>query len=223
MNISDSPSVSREKKGDCTKTTSTIHSENSHSIDFLDPKNGMFDSPKSRGYCKDNKGAVTPTSSVYSADAAFLNEGENAMFPDTPLSKNDSKSTENLTETDSTDGSPPKQKTAANGNKSDAGKTNSSDNEEKCLDSEKEEKESLTLKEALEKGWTSASAENLTIAQLYLMFGKDSKVRLEYEFCKETTTVEDIVKTQLANTLRRLVHLAAMEITDVKVFIWVYI
>jgi hypothetical protein len=182
----------------------------------------MFDSPKSRGYCKDNKGAVTPTSSVYSADAAFLNEGENAMFPDTPLSKNDSKSTENLTETDSTDGSPPKQKTAANGNKSDAGKTNSSDNEEKCLDSEKEEKESLTLKEALEKGWTSASAENLTIAQLYLMFGKDSKVRLEYEFCKETTTVEDIVKTQLANTLRRLVHLAAMEITDVKVFIWVY-
>jgi hypothetical protein len=57
---------------------------------------------------------------------------------------------------------------AANGNKSDAGKTNSSDNEEKCLDSEKEEKESLTLKEALEKGWTSASAENLTIAQLYL-------------------------------------------------------
>jgi hypothetical protein len=70
--------VSREKKGECTKTTSTIHSENSHSIDFLDPKNGMFDSPKSRGYCKDNKGAVTPTSSVYSADAAFLNEGENA-------------------------------------------------------------------------------------------------------------------------------------------------
>lgn len=221
LNISDSPSVSREKKGECTKTTS-IHSENSHSIDFLDPKNGMFDSPKSRGYFKDNKGAVTPTSSVYSADAAFLSEGENAMFPDTPLSKNDSKSTENLTETDSTDGSPPKQKTTVNGNKSDAGKTNCSDNEEKCLDSEKEEKESLNLKQALEKGWTSASADNLTIAQLYLMFGKDSKVRLEYEFCK-TTTVEDIVKTQLTNTLRRLVHLAAMEITDFKVFIWGYI
>ncbi|VDI73493.1 Hypothetical predicted protein [Mytilus galloprovincialis] len=216
MQLMNSPVISKDKKGDCTstKTSSTIFSENSHSVDFMDPKNGMFESPKSRGTVKDSKTGMTPSStmscSVYSNDAAFLSEGENAMFPDTPLSRNNSKSTENLTETDSTDGTPPRKKHLSGGAESEVVK--SSDNEDK---SEKEDQESLNVKEAFEKGWTSTSAENLTIAQLFLMIGKDNKIRLEYDFCKEST-IEDIVKTQLTNTLRRLVHLAVMEMTDVK-------
>ncbi|CAC5357197.1 Protein cramped-like [Mytilus coruscus] len=214
MQLMNSPLISKDKKGECTKTSSTVFSENSHSVDFMDPKNGMFESPKSRGTVKGNKTGMTPSSSmscsVYSNDAAFLSEGENAMFPDTPLSRNNSKSTENLTETDSTDGTPPRKKHMSGGTESEVVK--SSDNEDK---SEKEDQESLNIKEAFEKGWTSTSAENLTIAQLFLMIGKDNKIRLEYDFCKEST-IEDIVKTQLTNTLRRLVHLAVMEMTDVK-------
>lgn len=197
-------------------------SENSHSVDFMDPKNGLFESPKSRLNTKDIKLGSTPTSSCsagpygHGVDVAFLSEGENAMFPDTPLSKADSKSTENLTETESTDGSPQRKKYLSGGNESEVARTTSSDNEEKCLDSEKEEQETVNIKDALERGWSSTSAENLTIAQLYLMFGKDQKIKFEYDFCKETT-VEDLIKSQLTNTLRRLVHLAVMEMTDVKV------
>lgn len=68
--------------------------------------------------------------------------------------------------------------------------------------------ESRKMKEALEGGLTSDRAD-MTLAELYLMFGKDGKLRMEYEWYKD-----EIIPQHLCNMLRRLVNLAAIQFAD---------
>lgn len=51
---------------------------------------------------------------------------------------------------------------------------------------------------------------DMTLAELYLMFGKEGKLRMEYEWCKE-----EVIPEHLCNMLRRLVNLATIQFTDI--------
>ena len=77
------------------------------------------------------------------------------------------------------------------------------------------EKVKSKLLEQSRKGWTLKEAENLTIAQLFLIFGKEELIRLEYDWSKTSDSKEELYDCYtIINRLRRLVHLATMEFTD---------
>lgn len=57
------------------------------------------------------------------------------------------------------------------------------------------------LKEVLEGG-LSVDKVDMILVELYLMFGKEGKFRMEYEWCKE-----EVIFEYLCNMLRRLVNL----------------
>ena len=78
------------------------------------------------------------------------------------------------------------------------------------------EKVKSTLLEQSRKGWTLKEAENLTIAQLFLIFGKEELIRLEYDWSKTSPDSKEELYDcyTIINRLRRLVHLATMEFTD---------
>lgn len=149
---------------------------------------------------------------------------ENAMFPDDMMSslavkRGDAESVtvaggDNLSVCDKVSGSSAEDSAAEKGGDDGQGEViptvNDSGDSDKSND-EAEGKETLKMKGILEKGWNLNMADSLTIAELYLMFGKDGKLRLEYEWCK---TPDDQLASKLTNMLRRLVHLATTEFTD---------
>ena len=74
--------------------------------------------------------------------------------------------------------------------------------------------ENQVIRQQIRDGWTLKNASKVTMAELYLTLGNPAKVVLEYEWCEVVQTA-DILKVNLANMLRRLVHLANTEFTDV--------
>lgn len=69
----------------------------------------------------------------------------------------------------------------------------------------------------LDVGWGPDDVSDLTIAELYLMFGGNGELKFEYEWVnikKETERLQEKLLMSLNNMLRRLSHLATMEITE---------
>ncbi|XP_033742781.1 protein cramped-like isoform X2 [Pecten maximus] len=212
-NLLSSPSVTKGKKGDISKS----HTENSSELNALSV---IFESPRSsKGQAKD----LPAQAAASSFDVSAMVNDENAMFPDNMMS-----GVKKVSETgagEEAKGSVCDTKGASAGSAEDnnaekgveAGSNgevppvvNDSGDSEKSSD-EKEYIETKRMKEILEKGWNMNMADSLTVAELYLMFGKDGKLRLEYEWC---ITPDDQLTSKLTNMLRRLVHLATTEFTD---------
>lgn len=84
------------------------------------------------------------------------------------------------------------------------------------VDEEEDEKETEEQKlERFQKGWRKSEAGELTVAELYLMFGSPEKVILQYEWVDLVQTQDVLQLNQnLTNMLRRLVHLATTEFAD---------
>lgn len=210
-NLLNSPSVTKGKKGDVGKN----HTENSSELNALSV---IFDSPRSsKGHSKD-----LPAQSVASSfDVSAMVDDENAMFPDNMMSgaKKVSETGEerkgSVCDTKGSSASSAEENATEKG--PDGGSNgdipqvaNDSGDSEKSSD-EKELIETKRMQEILEKGWNLNMADSLTVAELYLMFGKDGKLRLEYEWC---VTPDNQLTSKLTNMLRRLVHLATTEFTD---------
>lgn len=176
---------------------------------------GTFDSPKSTKSGKDSS-SKTDSGSSYSVDVGAFVDGDNAMFPDTLLSlthKKDSSgwnkegisNTIELSSVEDTDGCVPMETEALQD------KVIGCDNDKKADPTAEELAaiESRRIKEALEGG-LSVDKADMTLAELYLMFGKEGKLRMEYEWCKE-----EVIPEHLCNMLRRLVNLATIQFTDI--------
>lgn len=76
------------------------------------------------------------------------------------------------------------------------------------------------FKSMLDTGWNVKQSENVTLAELYLMFGDEGDMKLEYEWINQKTEVDILHEkflNNLNNMLRRLSHLATIEFTDLKV------
>ncbi|KAJ8321235.1 hypothetical protein KUTeg_001211 [Tegillarca granosa] len=172
--------------------------------------NVIHDSPKTgKGQYKEGRNRTTSNS----MDISALVEGDNAMFPDSLLSSTEE--SDKQTEPGSEGSSGDKMcDNALNMGNSDIvlerGHESSGCESDKTIESEIDDPQTIKLKDVIENGWTASRAENLTIAELYLMFGKDDKMRLEYDWCVE----DQDLTTQLTNMLRRLVNLATLEFTD---------
>lgn len=139
-------------------------------------------------------------------------DGENAMFPD---SMEKLKVTE--TEAEGMDicaiRSP-----SSNGSQNDLPEDHDTDGKlvPKSVISSQKEAETV-FKTMLEKGWNSKECSDITIAELYLMFGANGELKFEYEWVnlkKETELLQEKLLMSLNNMLRRLSHLAMMEITE---------
>ncbi|XP_060063402.1 protein cramped-like [Ylistrum balloti] len=211
-NLLSSPSVTKGKKGDLAKN----HTENSSELNALSV---IFDSPRSSKVQTKDLPAQAATSSF---DVSAMVDDENAMFPDNMMSAAkkgleaagdeakgsncDTKGTSvELAEDNATE------KGAEGGSNDEANPVVNDSGESEKSGDEKEYLETKRMKEILEKGWNMNMADSLTVAELYLMFGKDGKLRLEYEWC---VTPDDQLTSKLTNMLRRLVHLATTEFTD---------
>uniref|UniRef100_K1QWZ4 Protein cramped-like protein n=1 Tax=Magallana gigas TaxID=29159 RepID=K1QWZ4_MAGGI len=177
---------------------------------------GTFDSPKSTKSGKDST-SKTDSGSSYSVDVGAIVDGDNAMFPDTLLSLTQKKdnglnkegisNTIELSSVEDTDGCVPMEMEVLQ----ESGKVIGCDSDKKADPTAEELAaiESRRLKEALEGG-LSVDKADMTLAELYLMFGKEGKLRMEYEWCKE-----EVIPEHLCNMLRRLVNLATIQFTDI--------
>lgn len=175
---------------------------------------GTFDSPKSTKSGKDST-SKTDSGSSYSVDVGAIVDGDNAMFPDTLLSLTQKKdnglnkegisNTIELSSVEDTDGCVPMEMEVLQD------KVIGCDSDKKADPTAEELAaiESRRLKEALEGG-LSVDKADMTLAELYLMFGKEGKLRMEYEWCKE-----EVIPEHLCNMLRRLVNLATIQFTDI--------
>lgn len=175
---------------------------------------GTFDSPKSTKSGKDSS-SKTDSGSSYSVDVGAIVDGDNAMFPDTLLSLTQKKdnglnkegisNTIELSSVEDTDGCVPMEMEVLQD------KVIGCDSDKKADPTAEELAaiESRRLKEALEGG-LSVDKADMTLAELYLMFGKEGKLRMEYEWCKE-----EVIPEHLCNMLRRLVNLATIQFTDI--------
>jgi hypothetical protein len=169
--------------------------------------------------------SATSSRSFSVPDLSEMVDGENAMFPDT-ISENCSESideemnSENITPTNV------EQDIECN----ESGKISKGVSkvlptgqvEKNCDKNMASENSSHTefekmFKGMLDNGWSGKEGINLTIAELYLMFGEDGEVKFEYEWVnlrEETALLQDKLLTNLNNMLRRLSHLAMIEFTD---------
>lgn len=209
--IKNSITVSKGKK---TEAPVPVPACDSSSVDGGEslPSN-TFDSPRST---KSGRDLTKPdTGSAFSLDVGAIVDGDNAMFPDTLLSpsqkkegsclnKEGSSNTIELSSVADIDGCIPMETQLVEEQQIGC----DSDIKAEPTVEELAAIESRKLKEALEGGLTSDRAD-MTLAELYLMFGKDGKLRIEYDWCKE-----EIIPQRLCNMLRRLVNLATIQFAD---------
>lgn len=172
--------------------------------------NVIHDSPKTgKGQYKEGRNR-TPSVSM---DISALVEGDNAMFPDSLLSSTEESDRQTEPGSEGSSGDKICDNAINMGNSDivlERGHESSGCESDKTIESECDDPQTVKLKDVIENGWTASRAENLTIAELYLMFGKDDKMRFEYDWCVE----DQDLTTQLTNMLRRLVNLATLEFTD---------
>ncbi|XP_056010415.1 uncharacterized protein LOC125679296 isoform X2 [Ostrea edulis] len=209
-NIDESSTISKGKKTEAIVPIPVCD----NSVDGVESVLGKtFDSPKLSKGSKDS--AKTDCGSAFTVTVGAIVEGDNAMFPDTLLSPSQKKESNILNTEGSSntielscvkdkDGCVPLETDAANEQQDGCG----SDKKTEHTVEELADIESRKMKEALEGGLTSDRAD-MTLAELYLMFGKDGKLRMEYEWYKD-----EIIPQHLCNMLRRLVNLAAIQFAD---------
>ncbi|GAB1604457.1 Hypothetical predicted protein [Argonauta hians] len=214
----------------------TISSNNENSCDAalvqspkLPSENVKDEAIISGSFIKESDGPVAVSGTTEFADVS----SDNAMFPDTMMShncqaaENSTQSFLNPTENKSLELSlqvseknsenrptvtscSTSQTTTVTSNSS-VVVSNSTDIQA-CEDLEKIK---VKLIEQSQTGWTMKEAENLTVAQLFLIFGKDEPIRLEYDWSKSPDSKDKLYESYtIINRLRRLAHLATMEFTD---------
>uniref|UniRef100_A0A0L8GNL4 Uncharacterized protein n=2 Tax=Octopus bimaculoides TaxID=37653 RepID=A0A0L8GNL4_OCTBM len=196
----------------------------------LSSENAKDDGILSGSFIKESDGPVTVSGTTDFADVS----SDNAMFPDTMMShssnvsENSSQPVLNSAENKTLEMSPQVSEkndenksavTSCNTSHTTTVTSNSSSVAPNTTDirtSEDLEKIKIKLLEQSKKGWTMKEAENLTVAQLFLIFGKDEPIRLEYDWSKTSPDSKDKLYESytIINRLRRLVHLATMEFTD---------
>ena len=94
-----------------------------------------------------------------------------------------------------------------------------SPNSEDCLTTDSGESSQSEIarvcRDIMDKGWNLADAENVKMAELYLMFGKGGEIRFEYDWCSlQANELHERLLSNLNNMLRRLANLATVEFTD---------
>lgn len=199
----------RNKKSSTSEDGNKPSSDNS--TEGID--SAAYESPKMAKLNKD-KNKTNRNNLGYAAslktDVNVIVEGENAMFPDNDLSQTlRQESRLNFSEQSANCGQPSDSvnqnrlidRSVSNGDQQASNEENSVENNLK--------------REELKRGWNSSRGESVTIAELYLMFGSDSKLSLEYDWVdKPSLSQTNYLTAQLTNMLRRLIHLATMEFSD---------
>ena len=220
--IPDSPSASRGKKGD----PKSSHCDNNNAEEA---PSVIFDSPHSSKNSNSARTAET-ISRQTPMDVSALVDGDNAMFPDAPLFSGTENGTDVGTDLEAEAGTTIEMfvetlnkgcdkisvKSSPGGSRN-VPQNQTSDNgnvmQDRFSDSSQDLEELENRKTALivESGITEESAQNMTLAELYLMFGKEGKLKLEYDWTKDKSAS---VTMAVTNLLRRLIHLANIEFTD---------
>lgn len=142
-------------------------------------------------------------------------DGENAMFPDLLLQNFTDKPLTNSPKLTGIDKDDDKLDSESNITEDPTNKEDDAATRISVLSSQSEMEK--VYKDVMLSGWTSNVDETMTLAELYLMFGRDEELRFEYEWVPKKTSVtglEEIVLLNLNNMLRRLSHLATVEFTD---------
>ena len=231
---SDKPSCVKCSSSDCGSASTGApcdnikSSESSQSIGqtlFTSYKEIAVKESLSAANVKENESAadIAKSRTYSTADLSAIVDGENAMFPDTPLDA--LKEVSELSETGKLveDGRVERNKTPSveidtDGQDSPARLAFSSPTNEDCcttdsMESSHSEVEKL-CRDAMDKGWNVAESEKVKLAELYLMFGKDGEIRFEYDWCNTQVGELQEKLLNLNNTLRRLGNIATVEFTD---------
>lgn len=194
----------RSKKSSTSEDGNKPSSDNS--TEGLDC--ALHESPKAAKLNKDKNKTNRSNQGLAASlktDVNVIVEGENAMFPDNDFSEtlNPYKQSENCAQ-------------PSNSIHQNSVINRSVSNVDEQAPNEKEDSVEDSIKrEELKRGWNSSRGENVTIAELYLMFGSDGKLSLEYDWVVRTTLAQtSLLTAQLTNMLQRLIHLATMEFSD---------
>lgn len=155
-------------------------------------------------------------------DLSAIVDGENAMFPDIIGNGCQESQTENLVSDNELDSKVEKEPNRQSkeipvelvSDEVDE-KLNSDRNDANIMSSQAEYEKAF--KGMLDNGWGVKEGDNLTLAELYLMFGEDGELKFEYEWVslrREAEMLQEKLLINLNNMLRRLSHLAMIEFTD---------
>ena len=157
----------------------------------------------------DQKDCNSPAIRISSTEVSAIVDGENAMFPDSidaEVTKEDFCS--------------PSSAQSANVSYED-GESEAdamvSKNKLGTSDTASQHDVKAMFATMLEKGWNLKDCSDVTVAELYLMLGQDGLVKLEYDWISllpKEDLIHDKILITLNNMLRRLSHLATLEITD---------
>ena len=173
----------------------------------------------------DETAPASSSRSFFVPDLSEMVDGENAMFPDT-ISENCRETREEETVSDQNMQTDNEQGVKCNDteaiSKVTSIETGLSETEKNCDKNTASENSSQTdfekvFKRMLSNGWSVKEGDNLTLAELYLMFGEDGELKFEYEWIslkQDAVTLQDKLLVNLNNMLRRLSHLAMIEFTD---------
>ena len=163
--------------------------------------------------CNDKKTSAA-CSLTSSFDLSAIADGENAMFPDMIDKQKDS-------DDQNSDILSPESNKFGNDSLelNDADINNKRDSEAVSLKPVKSSQVEMekVFKNMLDIGWSSNNGADVTIAELYLMYGSNGELRFEYDWIsqkKEAELVQERLLMSLNNMLRRLSHLATMEVTE---------
>lgn len=177
------------------------------------------ESPK---YRSDEVMSSLSSSKSFSApEISALVDGENAMFPDC-IASTCHESSDELTITETNSNVKIEVDLSSSGMLEEIPIEIESDEVDKSSEnniqhakSSQTEYEKL-FENMLQNGW-GVKGDNLTLAELYLMFGKEGELRFEYEWIslrREAELLQEKLLNNLNNMLRRLSHLAMIEFTD---------
>lgn len=148
-----------------------------------------------------------------SFDISAIADGENAMFPDAiDKLRQCEKDSDDRNSDSVSPGSNRCQIECLEGDAQETGDNSST----KPVNSSQSEMEKV-FKNMLDIGWSSNDGADITIAELYLMFGANGELKFEYDWIslkKESELLQERLLMSLNNMLRRLSHLATMEITE---------
>ncbi|XP_045205619.2 protein cramped-like [Mercenaria mercenaria] len=158
-------------------------------------------------------------------DLSEMVDGENAMFPDT-IGDNCQEASIEVTVSENNSDAKVEQDVDGNGcfgaTKYVPNVITSGEVEKNCNKNMANAESSQTdfekvFKGMLDNGWGVDEGDNLTLAELYLMFGEDGELKFEYDWVslrREAELLQEKLLINLNNMLRRLSHLAMIEFTD---------
>lgn len=145
------------------------------------------------------------------SEISAIVDGEDAMFPDSIGQNTETEYKITITETESN----LKPDLEAVRSKLDSISKVGEKNTQNSNSSQKDFKKAF--EHMLEHGFNFKDGDNLTLAELYLMFGEDGELKFEYEWVskrREADIIQEKLLNNLNNMLRRLSHIAMVEFTD---------